>query len=54
MATLNGALKVQHCPRQVYGTYLFILPLQQSSHCAHFRSEVTEAQKDPELPKDPQ
>lgn len=33
--------------RQVYGTYLFILPLQQSSHCAHFRSEVTEAQKDP-------
>lgn len=55
MATLNGALKVQHCPRQVYGTYLFILPLQQSSHwLAHFRSEVTEAQKDPELPKDPQ
>lgn len=54
MATLNGALKVQHCPRQVYGTYLLILPSQQSSHCAHFRSEVTEAQKDPELPKDPQ
>lgn len=54
MATLNRALKVQHCPRQVHNTYLFILPSQQSSHYAHFRSEVTEAQKDQELPKDPQ
>lgn len=49
MATPNGALKVQYCPSQGHNTCLFILPSQQSYHYAHFRSEVTEAQKDQEL-----
>lgn len=51
MATPNGALKVQQS--QGHNTCLFILPSQQSYHYAHFRSEVTEAQKDQELAQGP-